>query len=339
MSKVKPKKIDENHSFNVNIACIVGERKAILLKEIYGWCDRNLSNNRNVYFGLPWTYNSATAYAEKFPYWTEKSIARWLKELQADGWIYATDQFNKFRIDRTKWYTINFERYDQAVVKNLTSKSQNEKWLSQIEKSLSQNEKSEPPKMRDDISQNEEPIPSHTISYPSNTSKSARAKKPTKKTETRKPEITADQTKENVPPVAAHPPREKEADDSFLTEPIPDLGQPHWTEVATKMAEYFKDENGFGPIEWRYMCDSAGGSVDPMVITTIWAGKAEPYELLNWKKHTGKLTNWIKNNLKSDRTTEAKIKSLNKGSTNERLKVGAFGNQPQREIVVSKVPL
>lgn len=125
-------------------------------------------------------------------------------------------------------------------------------------------------------------------------------------------------------------------DDSFLTEEIPDLGQKHWTEVARAMAAYFKDENGFGPEEWRMMCDSAGGHVKPLVITTLWAGKAKPFELVNWRNHTGKLTNWIRNNITADRTTEAKVKSMDKNKIPERLKVNDQGYH--REIKVSRAP-
>lgn len=335
--KVNPKKIDENHSFNVNVACVVGERKAIILKEIYGWCLHNYHNQKNMYGGMPWTYNSAKAYEEKFPYWKARSISRWLFELESDGWIYSTMKFNKFNIDKTKWYTINFAKYDAAVTTDDYPISQNDQWIAQIDQWLSQNGESWLAKMTDEIGQNDQPIPSSTISIPPKTSNNARAKKSTKN-KSEKPEPVSDQ-KNASPQVPARPPHESEVDESFLTEPIPDLGQKHWTEVATMMAAYFKNENGFGPMEWKMMCDSAGGSVEPIVITTLWAGKAQPCELLNWKKHTGSLTNWIKNNLKSDRQQEAKIKSMNKGNTNERLKIGSFGNQPQREIIVSKVPV
>ena len=86
------KRIDENHSLNVNVCTVLGHiQKAILLKEIYGWCFQNKANNRNIKFGLPWSYMTAKGYAQKFPYMNEKSIARWLKELEADGWVYSSN--------------------------------------------------------------------------------------------------------------------------------------------------------------------------------------------------------------------------------------------------------
>lgn len=223
----KPKRTDECHSFNIHVALIVGDRKAVLLKEIYNWCHQNQINNRNIYFGLAWTYNSAKAYKEKFLYWPEKSIARWLKELQADGWIYATDKFNKFSMDRTRWYTINFERYDLATNGQISPISQNEKWtrqidicISQNDTPISQNEISEYPKMRNDISQNETTIPSNTISYSSTTTskdnfaeKSAPLPKPNK-TKFEKLSILADKINEPTP-VAAAPSQIPECDEEL----------------------------------------------------------------------------------------------------------------------------
>lgn len=142
------KRIDENHSFNKNVCCVLKGhcQKAILLKEIYGWCQINQAKNHNIRFGVVWSFMSATGFAEKFDYMNEKSIARWLKELVNEGWLFSS-VLNKKAYDRTKWYTVNFCRYDDAILKNKHSISQIENWTSQIEKL---------------ISQIEQPIPSST---------------------------------------------------------------------------------------------------------------------------------------------------------------------------------
>ena len=133
------KRIDENHSFNINVCQVLKGhiQKAILLKEIYGWCLINNSKKHNIKFGLPWTYMSSTGFALKFPYMKAKSINRWIRELEKEGWIYSA-VLNKKAYDRTKWFTINFDRYDIAVLKKEHSIAQIEKWTSQIEKCTSQ---------------------------------------------------------------------------------------------------------------------------------------------------------------------------------------------------------
>lgn len=133
------KRIDENHSFNVNLATLIGHpMKAILLKEIYGWCLRNLQKEKNIHLGVPWSYDPAKSLAEKFCYMSERSINRWLKELEDDHWIVSTDHFNKIHFDRTKWRTIDFDRYDKAVLFEEKSKDKCLKWSSDLKEELEQ---------------------------------------------------------------------------------------------------------------------------------------------------------------------------------------------------------
>lgn len=99
-----------DHSFNVTAATAIGHEKAILLKEIYYWCQQNFNNKRNFHHGLYWTYNTAEAFVLKFPYFSRRSIARWLQQLEQDGYI-GSLLLNKKGYDRTKWYCVNEEAY------------------------------------------------------------------------------------------------------------------------------------------------------------------------------------------------------------------------------------
>lgn len=161
-----------DHSFNVNVAeYFRSVEKAILLKELYGWIKINKDNNRNIYYGVAWTYNSAKALNEKFRYMHPKSIWRWINELSGDGLI-CINRFNEKKYDKTNWYTINWAAYAAICegkselieehishfkkFQKLVFNSQNEKSISQNKKRYSQNEES--------ISQSKEPIPSLTNS-------------------------------------------------------------------------------------------------------------------------------------------------------------------------------
>lgn len=120
--------------------------------------------------------------------------------------------------------------------------------------------------------------------------------------------------------------------------PIEDQMLPNWMQVATDMAEYLK---GDGSDQWGFLCEAAGGHVDPITITTAWAGKNcdASYPLKNWKKHIPKLTNWIRNELKSNSLHKKKEERYSaKSSTSERLKVKTNGLN-RSEIKISKVPV
>lgn len=129
------------HAFNVSDAKKYSIEKAILLFNLRFWLDKNKANGHNAKDGYYWTYNSAKAFCELFPYMKEKSIARWLKELEDIGVLMSSKNYNKHKYDKTKWYTIPSE---YAI-------SQNEKRISQDDISITQNDIS--------ISRNDTPIP------------------------------------------------------------------------------------------------------------------------------------------------------------------------------------
>lgn len=93
------------HSFDIDIAKEYGIEEAILLKNIYGWIMKNNANNKHFYNNRYWTYNSARAFAELFPYMSARSISRKLIELQSKG-IIMIDNFNDNKYDRTQWYAL-----------------------------------------------------------------------------------------------------------------------------------------------------------------------------------------------------------------------------------------
>lgn len=122
-----------NHSFNVNVANLYGIEEAILLENIYFWCQKNKANEKHIINGKVWTYNSAKAFAEQFPYMTESKIYRTLKKLEDNGLI-ETGEFNNTAYDRTKWYTVTDKACFLLGNRFLTDDEsilQNEKWTSQ----------------------------------------------------------------------------------------------------------------------------------------------------------------------------------------------------------------
>lgn len=130
-------------------------------------------------------------------------------------------------------------------------------------------------------------------------------------------------------------PAEKVEDFSPQVAPVPP--QPvqaklSWIQVSKDMANWLKED---GADQWQFMCDSAGGYVEPSVITSAWAGKYSDsqYMLRRWKTEACKLQGWIKNELRSQ-----KHNSKSKGSGIDRLSVNTYGRKG-KEIQISKVPV
>ena len=113
--------------------------------------------------------------------------------------------------------------------------------------------------------------------------------------------ISSARDEEKAPPELRGAPPASDIDVSPPPDALPD---DYWMTVAMEMAAFYESEEGAG--QWAMMCDAAGGYVDPSIVTTIWAGKHQdqPYVLQRWRQHTGKLTNWIRNEQKSEKAKD-----------------------------------
>lgn len=95
--------IKMNHSFDKDIAVAYGLAEAIILNHMQFWIEQNKANNINFNDGSYWTYNTTKAYAEIFPYLSQRQIQCALKHLREEG-ILKTGNYNKSAYDRTLWY-------------------------------------------------------------------------------------------------------------------------------------------------------------------------------------------------------------------------------------------
>jgi hypothetical protein len=103
--------------FNIKIAEKLGMIEAVLLHNIQFWVEKSKANNKHFYKDRFWTYNSAKAFAELFPYLSEQQISRALKRLTDEGWL-LKDNFNNNPFDRTSWYSLSDKYYDEFMPEN-----------------------------------------------------------------------------------------------------------------------------------------------------------------------------------------------------------------------------
>lgn len=75
-----------------------------MLHNLLFWLARNKANGSNINDGKVWTYNSASAFTELFPFWKERKVARILVSLEEQGAI-ESGCYNKAGYDRKKWYS------------------------------------------------------------------------------------------------------------------------------------------------------------------------------------------------------------------------------------------
>ena len=95
----------KTHSVDVELAKKVGFDEANVLGFVAYWVRNNRDNGKNFYDGKYWTYNSAEALTNQFPYWTRRQISGIIERLEKIGAI-VKGNYNKNKFDRTSWYTL-----------------------------------------------------------------------------------------------------------------------------------------------------------------------------------------------------------------------------------------
>lgn len=89
------------------LATVIGLNEAIILQQLHYW----LEKSNNVKDGFGWIYNTYEEWKSQFPFWSESTIKRTLKKLQ-ERKIIIVGNYNKMKIDHTKWYRIDYEVLD-----------------------------------------------------------------------------------------------------------------------------------------------------------------------------------------------------------------------------------
>ena len=87
------------------LAAEIGLNEAIVLQQIHFL----LSISDHSYDGRKWVYNSYDDWQRQFPFWSKPTIVRIIKRLE-DAELIIAGNYNKRLYDRTKWYTINYEK-------------------------------------------------------------------------------------------------------------------------------------------------------------------------------------------------------------------------------------
>lgn len=136
----------KSHYFDVDIARKIGVENAIMLQNIVHWIEKNEANKKHFIDGRYWTYNSVSAFAKLFPYWTEKQIRRIINSLIEKD-ILLTGNYNEKGYDKTRWFA-----------------------LTDTGKSLCPNGQTDAPEWANECDQTGKPIPNNKpINKPNNT--------------------------------------------------------------------------------------------------------------------------------------------------------------------------
>ncbi len=89
-----------------SLAKKIGLNEAIILQQVHF----RLLISKHDYHGHKWIYNSYPEWHNEFPFWSERTIMRTFKKLEELGYLISTDEYNKMRQDKTKWYRLDYSK-------------------------------------------------------------------------------------------------------------------------------------------------------------------------------------------------------------------------------------
>jgi DnaD/phage-associated family protein len=156
-----------------SLATIVGLNESIVLQQLHYWLERST----HIYEGYKWVYNTYEEWQKQFPFWSESTIRRIITKMEKQELI-ISGNFNRSKIDKTKWYRINYEKLaqleqlvdeanssgqdEQTTVQSDTSTVQIEQSTDEIDSPSVQNEQSICSNLTDDLLNLTRPIPENT---------------------------------------------------------------------------------------------------------------------------------------------------------------------------------
>ena len=86
------------------LAARIGLNNAIFVQQLHYW----LLKSKNVYEEKLWVYKTLDEWIEQdFPFMSKSTLKRTISDLKKRDLI-VTKTFNKMKIDKTNWYTINY---------------------------------------------------------------------------------------------------------------------------------------------------------------------------------------------------------------------------------------
>lgn len=97
------------------MASVLGINEALVLGMVDYWINKNKENGVNYKNGRYWTFNTIKKWRERYFYfWSERTVKRIFESLEDKG-LLIVGNFNKAGFDRTKWYSIDYDRFDELV--------------------------------------------------------------------------------------------------------------------------------------------------------------------------------------------------------------------------------
>jgi len=94
-----------------SLAIAIGLNEAIFLQQLHYWLLRS-EHHRD---GCAWVYNTYEEWHQQLPFWSLATLRRIVGALEKQGLVVSTTQYNRHKVDRTKWYSLDYPAIDRLL--------------------------------------------------------------------------------------------------------------------------------------------------------------------------------------------------------------------------------
>ena len=112
------KLVNEKHMVILypKLAAKIGVNEAIILQHIHS----RLEESEHYRDGRVWVYNTYQGLQEQLPFWSADTIKRVIRRLEKGVYLFSAN-YNRSQMDKTKWYSINYEKVEEFWEKEIDS--------------------------------------------------------------------------------------------------------------------------------------------------------------------------------------------------------------------------
>ncbi|MER2126324.1 conserved phage C-terminal domain-containing protein [Solibacillus sp.] len=89
-----------------SLAKLIGLNEAIFIQQLH--FRLLISNNERD--GYKWIYKTYEEWQQEFSFWSRDTVKRTVSKLEKEGYIVTTSAYNKMKMDKTKWYRIDYPK-------------------------------------------------------------------------------------------------------------------------------------------------------------------------------------------------------------------------------------
>ena len=143
------------------LATLMGLNEAIVVQQLHYW----LQHSRNRREGHYWVYNTYEDWRRQFPFWSERTLRRIIKNLEDKQIIITTSKFNAKGFDKTKWYRIDYSLLSQLTatsVQNEQTSTDSSPRMDKMTRPSGQSGQRMRPRWTEDAAKVDRPIPETT---------------------------------------------------------------------------------------------------------------------------------------------------------------------------------